>query len=672
MSAPTSARLVSESTIGRGRAVAAAVLAGIGTFVLARLAAQSVYDERIPWVADVVMRSRAEYPFEVYWSGLLRVPVAVLVASVAAAVLVQLGWPHRPTLSEARLRAIEGRLSGKLLPVALVWWLAVAAVARSSGRMAFATNDDGMMMLAVSGAYGSDPSPLTGFIHVLLGRVLVALYTSPLDLPWYGLMMVGGQVIGLAVITWLLAASFLQFPNIASGAAFLAVLMIGSYLVIAIQFTQVAITLSAAGFAILLRPKDGPLTAVEMTSASLMLLLATMIRGHSALLVALIVLGILVPLMMAHTASPRRAGIVVALLVTIGGAALAVADDGRFDPPGSIDWRTNLFVPGFLSDQQQNDYWESLWESRYAPVSTNDRRMAERWIFPAPELFGTVQRDGSGAVAEDTQGGTARLSVDVGNVRNRLSDHLALVALLVLVGLLPAQHQRHRIAGAAAAAVPLSAVVILAAVARAPVRVTVATLLMGAVLVSVLRTHSARQETSGEWPQDDAPPGVPRPVVAGAIAGVAVISALAGMGWALAWIHQEKLSDARTFREQAIDLVDAQPQPMTVIAWLSPFLDGIDPLDPPRLFVDQNIIEVAGWHTVMPFHINRLARLGMSDWVAVLQGSDATVLLSDADTADIVGTFLSERRGLECPVPVIDAESDLLRVVVRFDASDCQ
>jgi hypothetical protein len=64
--------------------------------------------------------------------------------------------------------------------------------------------------------------------------------------------------------------------------------------------------------------------------------------------------------------------------------------------------------------------------------------------------------------------------------------------------------------------------------------------------------------------------------------------------------------------------------------------------------------------------------LGMSDWVGVLQGSDATVLLSDADTAAIVGTFLSERRGLECPAPVIDAESDSLRVVVRFDASDCQ
>jgi len=661
----------SSRTRAIGRALVGALLASTGTFVLVRWVARGLYGGSVPWLADRFMRSRDAYSFTVYWSNLLRVPTVVLAVTVGTAALVLLAWKSRPVLTDTNLQAIQYTLRGRLLPLSVLWWVSVVAVARASGLMAFATNDDGMMMLAASGAYGSDPSPVTGFIHVLLGRALVALYTSSITLPWYGLMMLGGQVIGLVVITWLLAESFVRTPGTVPAVALLAVLMVGSYLTLAVQFTQVAITLSAAGFAILLQPKDRRLSLFESVAASLMLLLATMIRADSVVLTTLMVAGIIAPLLLVGRAAPRRVGAVLALVVVVGAFVLDAADDGRFEPASSVDWRSDLHPPGVDITWQISDLLEARLEARYSDLSENDRAMAQRWLFPSSDIFGPATAGGSTTSLPDPAKLSSARAFDVANVRNRVIDTIAFSALLLLVGGASTRSLRERLAGSAAALVPIAGIVLLAGFARAPDRVTVATLLMGAALVSLIRTTSPRKPSPEEGLDLRLASVPPVSVVARITVSAAVLSALAGTGLALTDVHRANVTAARAYQSEARTLIESTQRPDVVLVWLSPFFDGIDPLVTPRSFTELSIVDIAGWHSVMPFHRDRLADLEMTDWVNSLQTSDRVVLLSDSETTALIGTFLSERRGLRCPQPVILGSGELMQVVERFESGDC-
>jgi len=653
------------------RACVGALLASTGTFVLARWALAELHRGSVPWLADRVMRSRDEYSFAVYWSDILRVPTAVLAVTVGTAVLVILAWKHRPVLTEPGLQTIQRRIQGRLLPLSVLVWLSIAAGVRASGLMAFATNDDGMMMLAVSGAYGSNPSPATGFIHVLLGRVLVALYASSTVLPWYGLMMLGGQIIGLAVITWLLAESLVRSPAAETAVALLAVLMVGSYLTLAVQFTQVAITLSAAGFAVLLRPEPRRRSSFESVAPSRMIQRATMIRAESVVLTALMVAGILVPLLVTGRAAPRRVGVLVALLVVVGAMWLDVVDDGRFEPTGALDWRADLLPPERKGDWIQPVYWETLLAARYAPVSLNDRALVQRWLYPSDDVFGPATSENSTSFLNNSADGSASWMFNANSVRHRMVDTLAFSALLLLVGSAGHRTLRERAAGFVAALVPTVGILLLAGFARAPNRVAVATLLMGTALISLIHTAPTAQSLREDGLSASTLDSPPLSVLLRTTMSMAVLFALAATSLGLASLHETKVISARTFQSEARALIESTQGLDVVVVWLSPFLDGLDPLVTPQEFQELSIVEVAGWHSVMPFHRERLADLEATDWISSLQTSSRVVLLSESETTALIGTFLSERRGLRCPQPVILGSGELIEAVERFESGDC-
>lgn len=111
-----------------------------------------------------------------------------------------------------------------------------------------------------------------------------------------------------------------------------------------------------------------------------------------------------------------------------------------------------------------------------------------------------------------------------------------------------------------------------------------------------------------------------------------------------------------------------------VALWTSELWLLEDPLSPaesgPLPFATTPI---AGWPTVLPYHVRHHAQLGMTDWVDAVATRDDVLLLAEGKKVDAVATLLVERRGWSCPVPQVEAELWSGDVLVRgfVDGDTC-
>jgi len=82
--------------------------------------------------------------------------------------------------------------------------IAVSGLARGLFVPLYQSNDDiGMMMLARGVGIVSKPTPYLLYIHIGLGRLLVALYSHWPDWEWYRVLMDIVQLLGTATLVWL-------------------------------------------------------------------------------------------------------------------------------------------------------------------------------------------------------------------------------------------------------------------------------------------------------------------------------------------------------------------------------------------------------------------------------------------------------------------------------------
>jgi hypothetical protein len=164
----------------------------------------------------------------------------------------------------------------------------------------FDTNDDAWLMLFVSGrVVNSTPSGEVYWLHPFLSHALAALYRLPAEVPWYGVMHIGGLVLAFWMMLY---ALFLKECSWRPLTLFLLCLLsFGFPSVLSLQFTKTAFLVGLGGVFLctvtlqqsFAQPGLSRLTLSRLIGGLLMLILALMIRRKSLYLVGLVSLPVL-------------------------------------------------------------------------------------------------------------------------------------------------------------------------------------------------------------------------------------------------------------------------------------------------------------------------------------------------------------------------------------------
>ncbi len=172
-----------------------------------------------------------------------------------------------------------------VLTIALAWLCAYALM----GAPFYHTNDDPVMSCIVAGAgwIGGEthPDEHAVFIHVLLGRVLVALYRAWPALPWYGLMLLTAVALAAAVLAF---AGLRVAPSgfVAACVTCLAALAAcegWAHLHFGISATLLATAGVTLGLSLVVRPAASPRATAGLACGALALaLLADLLRPEGA------------------------------------------------------------------------------------------------------------------------------------------------------------------------------------------------------------------------------------------------------------------------------------------------------------------------------------------------------------------------------------------------------
>lgn len=283
----------------------------------------------------------------------------------------------------------------------LCWSTAITAltvlVAWGVVGIRYGTNDDVIMRLLTEGRLvpGSEPSPFTLFLNIMLGAPLAELYRRMPSVPWYDSLLAGTTIVGTVALLY--ALMFRRSTDRIVALAFALTLLVP--VLARPQFTTVAGVTSAAGLVLLVRALfwSGPGRAqtVETVVAVALLGWATLFRLESAITVILLGTMIVLPLIIAQPEpSPRRT--LSRLLPPLGAFVLIAAAGQAIDKQAyhsSPEWRdaqeynlqrvalTYEFRPDeraiAFSDVRQAGGWSSV-----------DWAMFEGWFGVDTDVFG--------------------------------------------------------------------------------------------------------------------------------------------------------------------------------------------------------------------------------------------------------------------------------------------
>ena len=250
-------------------------------------------------------------------------------------------------------------------------------------RIGYAINDDVAMISIVSGYLGGVAEPVMLFSNVLLGFLLKLLYSLPSRLNWEILIFILVHFFSIWTLLYLVFVRRLR----AGGSIFgiLAILLCDAYFLINITFTTVAAFASLAGFCLLAHSTltGSPVRKRPLVIAVLLILIASLIRLESLLLVALIIVPVSVLIYRMFQLRP--------LLLTLLVTGLLVAGSFAFDRIyiiASPDWRAFSLYNQFRSALQDTPRLRNL-ISTYQEVgwTQNDLTSFEHWFFPDREIY---------------------------------------------------------------------------------------------------------------------------------------------------------------------------------------------------------------------------------------------------------------------------------------------
>lgn len=596
---------------------------------------------------------------------------------------------HRgtPALLDRSLAELTGlglaRAARPLAPPDLRRWTlrATVVVALVLGMLrllpwGFETNDDVSMMTAVGGLDGAPPDPVTGFQHVLLGRLLVALGRLLPVVPWYGLLLVVLQAVALLLLLVVLRVAGTGWPRaVVVGSQLVVVgLVVGA--TVRVQFTIVAILLSGASLLAIVvlgeraRRPTGPLVALGALAV-----VGSFVRFFGfALAAALVLLAAI--LRLRPSGSPRRAAVAGALLATIALATVLVAvEDGPLSPDrASVErMREELYPPGSRFGATQNAGWRRVAEHLDpGGLSENDLELVRNWILPTPELLGV-------AAPSVALTGPSQSEVLIEDLRRALaSPHRVVLggataigtvplaaALLLLVVVSAGGGGRTRLVGAAVtAAATVLGLGLIDAVTRLPSRVLEPVVVVGLVAVIVAARAGTAQDAAS--PSGGTVPAAHR--WGGALAALVGILVVLEATVSVRSAATTVASGRDVIEQDVVRIVEVMRPGDVLATWLVDLDRAYDPLAPdPAGVVPVDRVNVSGWPVTLPRTRARWAELGMEDWVDAVATRDDVLLTAGPKKVELLRVHLVERRGWACPEPdgVVELASGDL-VVRRF------
>jgi hypothetical protein len=515
-------------------------------------------------------------------------------------------------------------------------------------------NDDAVMSTIVSGVgwIGGEvhPSPRAVFIHVLLGRALVALYAGAPALPWYGLMLL--SAVALASLLLVFAGLRLATGPLSAAAVALHGALVTFSGIAALHFGIAASLLAGGAVALAASLSLRPAATARRTRALAALaflaaLFAALLRPENVWLgiASVAPLGLLVVQRRGWRAvRPLLAGLVALAAVQV---LLIVYERHDYAAaPGWADTYEWMEAWRDLADRSSVVYDEKS-RAAFAAAgwSANDYDQLRGWFVWDPERYSAPSLRRLYAVLR-SHGAVAHVSLGQGRLRRALVTPWSLAALVLALLWGWAGSRRDRAALTLAVLWSLALLLAVAVTFKAPpVRVHLPIWLL-TVGVTVLWAAAG---------------GVPDARVAGAsgrrraasLLGVCVLL-VAGL------VHGAEARALASSREQRSaaarrDLARlAGYRGGLLINWagLFPVHDLLRPLEPFRDRAGrlgafgQHSFFWLGWPTRLPINTVWLERHGVRDLYQALYERDDLLLLAQAEYLPFVERDLCEHRGI--------------------------
>jgi hypothetical protein len=514
------------------------------------------------------------------------------------------------------------------------------------------TNDDPVMSCIVAGVSWiggeSHPAEQAVFVHVWLGRALVALYRAAPGVPWYGLLLLSALLTAAGGCAF--AGLRLAPPRLASAAWLLFAALVCGLGLTTLHFGVCATFLAASGLllglSLLARPSAGPRTNGALSAwAVLQVLLAFALRPEGALL-GLCALSPLALMQLPRSGRRRAAWFALGLLACLAGAVSLRARQRQAyaRSPGweqTLDW---MEAKTAFIDHARIAYTERTRATFEAAAwSANDLELLRRWFAWDPQLYSTASlRDLEARLHR--AGGVPPHNLDARGMRGALVTPLSLGALGLALAL--GWGGRRREAGMLALAAAFECALVLAIGAglrTPPLRVHMPLWLLACglpVFALLLRQPGITREPFGARQRQALLAGL------GVLAVVATLEAAAAHD--LAARREQRGQAARRDLERLARL----PGPPLLLNWagLFPMHDLVRPLDPFRgdgaasRYASQSFFWI-GWPVRLPINALWLERRGARDVYTALVERDDLVLLTQPLHLPVLERALLERRG---------------------------
>ncbi len=634
-----------------------------------------LYDERIPILSGRLFRSRDVFDVDFYLelTATYRWGLAWGILGIGLFLLLNEGGRVERALWTTSSYVI-GRLEkrrGYRTAVAAACAIALSGVAWAPGYPIFETNDDAAFAAILSGAWTGEPDPRTGFIGRHLAELLVALAAAAPGVPWWGVTLFAGQSVAILLLIYLVIRSArADVPQPLWWMALATVLAFGVYSALFLQFTHVSISLGGAALLLLADSARmrGWVVFVRAAFAVPLIVIAAQVRDDGVVLaVALVTTSYFFPYISLHILRCKRLGVPIgvvpqrslaAAVLTLGVAAFAVAAtlpsgvDGA--SPSDSEWSAPLFPEQACLREEQQSSWVKFALGQTGTLSENDVRLINSWVRPTSTMFG------SDPLADMAERSSAALRIDCELWRGspKLPRWMGVLGLgmLVLTIMRNGMSRASRNTAALSLGGSLALLLLLDAVARAPLRVVFPAITVIAVGLLVAAAAAPASETGD---RSRAPQSL------GMVTAAAfLLPALVGV---VLVFERLQIADNDALAKLEFNDLRAEVTEIAVfrvvLGWLDPISESSPALAMPLSIDEGRPVPVAGWTAALPGLEEVHERLRVKDWVEAVTDDREVLLIASPERVRIILHFLRERRGFGCPTPVRVAESESWVVV---------
>ena len=301
------------------------------------------------------------------------------------------------------------------------------------GNIVFKYNDDLMLNMTASGAFGSGSEHLI-YMNIVYGYILKLLFFLFKSINWYLWILLAGNVAGIYFISVVIGDKFKASAAILT--TVITNLIIGIEFLEELQYTKTALLLCAAGFMLILRYLLDRRKA-ELVSAVIMLFFGTIMRFNCMLYVFPFFLIAMGYIFFCKRISLKVACITIASVILCATAIFA-ADKAVYN--SDSDWKEYMEYNKLrqdIIDHYELDYDEYADEYAAMGVTEADIYMWSHWYFYDTEMFNIEKLRAVRDFLYSTKPASIRLDMQVifdtiQIIVNRLSTYLLPVIWLII------------------------------------------------------------------------------------------------------------------------------------------------------------------------------------------------------------------------------------------------